>query len=1030
MNPAVSGQGAARRVIRACCLAAATLLLRPLPLQAQPAPIWGEVTLPGGVAAARAALDIGDSDHRADAGWLLDVGHKYYAYSDSNPLVLTLQQYLEYLQSVSAAASAWPQGCQLVPSSAPRDERNRLKGYLELLGLRLKESRGRYSVDADDSRAAQQHAAWLKAAGIDVADLARRLTAGERVLARPPQARLPLPLPAIWRGGNGDRPLVASIVADRPAMLLYMGLMALDDETLTFLAARPALVRQLRDDEGPALAAFAGSIRVRGDAVDAPGDAAIWESLVGRRTQPAERFIRELLAADEGRMAWFYDTVDHLDPARQRFALGAHLKGKPRIEFVRRVYKAFAEIDNGWKLPVRPFFRPALDPALVLASIDVDGEKAAGRGWTPALLDAAVAEDSWPEKPERLVKGGSHQVADAAWLMQWIYANPRQARGRFDLLRFAQRRLAGSAAAPDALLALMTLRDMPALALALERMGVSDAALYAAAGRCARTLTRSGSVEQATPRLLRWQAALALLDQAQRRRHLAAATLQDLLRRLIAASQPARGGAHDAIGAWVFDALLPALGVDKAAAAGEDAERVALQAMTSAPSEEPLQVVWEGQRYVLDWAGATLRSALAIRAAATGPTLTSLATLLRAGSQLSAGFHGVEEARAAGGQLAALQARLDAGGRDASGHPLLGDLKETSRRLSGIKKASDLKKLSKLAPEVADVADRVTTAVLGSLTYALAVAPTGQPPAVYAELFRKHHLVDEQAHDPMNDAAGAQIGWQRAVWQPPVSRIEQGGGAAIAGSLLLLDLALAESQLRALTSDTTPSAAVLDADAVTLLQRVVVQGDRRIAPDAARQWVSAVRAGRQALATWHATRATPRQIRDALRAAAVGETRAALVVWEIGHGSSGSDPLTVGELARLGSAIAASPAADVGVVAAPLDGCACLEARPFLRHEEFGIRAGTGLLGAAVGDLPLRLLEILDEMRIATELMPALLSGAVADLRSHARSFGLNDWEASAAWTRALSRARVEDYLLGLQAARLLVAPDAAAAAR
>ena len=68
-------------------------------------------------------------------------------------------------------------------------------------------------------------------------------------------------------------------------------------------------------------------------------------------------------------------------------------------------------------------------------------------------------------------------------------------------------------------IALRARKDMPALALALERMNVRDPALVVALASAARRLTLAGTYEQVAPGLRRWQGALALVE----RMHLSAA---------------------------------------------------------------------------------------------------------------------------------------------------------------------------------------------------------------------------------------------------------------------------------------------------------------------------------------------------------------------------------------------------------------------------------------------------------------------------------------------------------------------------
>src|SRR5207249_12266184 len=48
----------------------------------------------------------------------------------------------------------------------------------------------------------------------------------------------------------------------------------------------------------------------------------IWEAAVGGKLDRPEAFIVGLLQADQGRLAYLYDTIAELDASRARFALG------------------------------------------------------------------------------------------------------------------------------------------------------------------------------------------------------------------------------------------------------------------------------------------------------------------------------------------------------------------------------------------------------------------------------------------------------------------------------------------------------------------------------------------------------------------------------------------------------------------------------------------------------------------------------------------------------------------------------------
>ncbi|HEV3139119.1 MAG TPA: hypothetical protein VGY57_01315, partial [Vicinamibacterales bacterium] len=142
---------------------------------------------------------------------------------------------------------------------------------------------------------------------------------------------VPVPLTAeIWSSAIFHRKvtrddLVAAIVSDRQASLLCHGLLAVDDETQRFFADHAGLLSRIVERSGHAFAAFSGSLRVSGGRVVPPGAdsrddvAAMWEAVVGEKVTKPDRFIQQLFEANEGRLAYLYDTIGLVTPARRAF---------------------------------------------------------------------------------------------------------------------------------------------------------------------------------------------------------------------------------------------------------------------------------------------------------------------------------------------------------------------------------------------------------------------------------------------------------------------------------------------------------------------------------------------------------------------------------------------------------------------------------------------------------------------------------------------------------------------------------------
>jgi hypothetical protein len=256
-----------------------------------------------------------------------------------------LQQLAQHLDAVgrfqTALAAVQPEGGTITLAMAgQKNNHTRLRDFLDLVGLKLREKNRKFSVERTDNKQAAERLRLFADLGVDLAQLATRLNNGEAVRVDLPTETVPVPLTAaLWSTAVFQHPvalpaLFSAIIGDRQAALVCHGLAALDDETLQFLADRPALLTRLyQHDSGP-FAAFAGSLLIRGGAIEAPGGAAavpLWEALVDQTVARPDRFIRELFAKDDGRVAYLYDAVSH------QYLLGYEPTNSRRDDTFRRI---------------------------------------------------------------------------------------------------------------------------------------------------------------------------------------------------------------------------------------------------------------------------------------------------------------------------------------------------------------------------------------------------------------------------------------------------------------------------------------------------------------------------------------------------------------------------------------------------------------------------------------------------------------------------------------------------------------------
>ena len=131
---------------------------------------------------------------------------------------------------------------------------------------------------------------------------------------------------AIFHRTTAPADLLTAILTDRHAALLCHGLAGLDDETLTFLSAHPAILTDLYEHMAPAFGTFGSTLHIHDGRVVPPGGALglpLWETAIGVTADRVDRFVHVLYGENDGRVAYLYDTIAELDAPHAAFALGA-----------------------------------------------------------------------------------------------------------------------------------------------------------------------------------------------------------------------------------------------------------------------------------------------------------------------------------------------------------------------------------------------------------------------------------------------------------------------------------------------------------------------------------------------------------------------------------------------------------------------------------------------------------------------------------------------------------------------------------
>lgn len=422
---------------------------------------------------------------------------------------------------------------------------------------------------------------------------------------------VPLPLDAsIWRETLLERDvpnheIVGAILSTRHTALLYHGLAGLDDETLAWLGAERDTLEHLTKRAG-AFSVFGPSIRVHAGRIvvpGGPGSDALWEGLVGVSPSRPAAFVRRLFDPESGYLAWFYDSMAQLDPARRRFALGSALPAASRLERARALLGIFIDSGREWRPEVQPFNRRALDPALTLQVLEVNDDGTMAGPAHRALWERLFNDDGRGQISKGVQTGddvGLNDTApiDAGWLLARIHQRTLDiGRRRLQSVLFAQRMFPSARPTPQMMSAIAGYLAYPALMLTLERVGISDLDTLTSSVLRAEALGRIGDDRARRVALQQYQAGLGIMERVARARGLPSAKAAALVRSL-AQVETSNRGYEGRLATWVQEDLLPALPPVEAETADRNEDLLLAAMAGSSGDTASLRVVdWEGRQY-------------------------------------------------------------------------------------------------------------------------------------------------------------------------------------------------------------------------------------------------------------------------------------------------------------------------------------------------------------------------------------------------------------------------------------------------
>jgi len=819
---------------------------------------------------------------------------------------------------------------------------------------------------------------------------------------------VPVPLSAkVWSDAVFRRPIAADvlfgeIIANRRAALLCYGLAALDDGTLRFLSEHPALITRLYEHDASVFAAFAGSLRIRNNAVVLPGGEAakpLWEAAVDEPATRPERFVGALFSRDSGRVAYLYDAVSGLDQSTRQFSLGLWISDPSRrLERFRSLLKAI-DAFPGWVVPERPFRRPPDDPVLMLMRVSAapNGEPR-GPSWL-AFWSQAFESTDIPDDPARLLKNVERDGRiDAAWLAQSILAAGLESRGeRLDQLAFGLRAFAGAddGGLADVLVAVRAFRHYRMLMLTLERMGIANPAAYAAAARQAVRLSVLDA-NRAFVALGQFQSGLAIVARLVHTRVLDAGQAEALVTSLCAVPLNGDGSYAGGIARWLQHSLAPAVRISV-----DDVDRGLIASLAGVrQGDVPARVLvsWEQTAYTLDLTTAEVRRLTRVLERLQADSFRLTLALERAAETLGARTVTLADVKATTESLATVQAAPET--RQSRRDVVARSIQD----LSKITTSKDLKKASRIADSLYGLVDDVLADALISVTYSLSLGDPQGTTLLSGNVSRRHDF----GFSERNSAVRV-----RAPWAEPEPQLQPGVPWHVSGSLLGLDLGLSSLALRRTSLGALPAAPTLrSTDKNTFTQTIALLNMFELRDGDRDAIAGAIARGRARVAGLPGHDDAVDTIADEIR---LDGWRRRAVRWSLAHDPQRVPSLfSLAELMHLGAPALSTTLRAWGMAASAYDGCICTMLTPPGQWILGGGRSPRGTVATHVPDLNLRVAVALAELKLPAALARGVLGAAMQDYVDHVKPLYPDDWLTLVRSAQALSAERIQDYIATL----------------
>ena len=859
---------------------------------------------------------------------------------------------------------------------------------------------------------------------------------------------VPLPLdPQVWTevifaGRATPQTLVRSILASRSAALVYCGLLNMDDDTRAWLGNQRGLLTEIVERHAAPFAIASRGLRVSGGSMVLPGGAhaaPVWGGLAGEAPHDPAKFIRALLSHREGRLAYMFGAASLLTPAQlsMAFRLTAP-REDDRIDAGRRLYALFEKVSAGWVQDARPFWRPILDPFLLLSGLNTTPAGVPALPGTRAFWTAALAEDDdLSANADAAARASTGEPVDFVWLCEQVFKGSFVVRRPpYKAVLFASRNLTRLTPgnARDAVEAVRAVARYPALVKALERARVTDLSVFAAAARRAEQLSRLDDDPRALRAIAQFQGLLVLVTHATMRGSVPAASLPGHVASLTAVEPNSHGEYDGRLARWLdgflqervkagaFAAPVPDTFPDPFDDGAGPADRQVLRLLAGTPDAQPQLAEWEGTRYRLEFGAAEALRLARLLGDDARPYLAAAIGVAQVADTLAGPARDPGDVPAAGERLHRI-ARVLRGGTGGEADP--DSANERCRRAAEAldRAAAQIAGPARRRPALEATLRLLSDDLLGfGLMQAAYAAAMGQPD-------RAAVPASEAAgrHDFMLNAIGLA---RRGPWMIPAAGAERARDWRVTGSLLGLDLCLADFSLVRLSMRLPPRRpSVAGEDRRTFVETAVLVDPRALTDGDRDQIVAALAKGR-------ARAASLRTMADAAAVStAIGldTLRRNLLAWTVAHDPDRAPAfLDPAELLRLGAAGSPLPPRlhAWGVTGDARLGCECLQFAD--DRALFAGRWTSGILATGFPDLNLRLTELLAGLRMPASLLAPVLAAATLDFINVAEMRDPDDRRGLVTYVESVDLERVEQYLALLTTDGPLVpiggsAPDAGA---